>query len=206
MRKYFIAFIICGLSLVAILPVNAARNGRVLFISSYSYVWESVPKQIEGIKLALSSSTTLDVEFMDTKRFNDEESLQRFYQELQYKINRSDPYDVVIVGHARQERIALVDKLEKICSVGTYGAGWKNSLGVVNGKKHVDAINSGRMYISFSKTVAGFNNVKVGLFEAIACKQVVFTEYMEELADYFEINKLNFRMNLKVHKHLLHAV
>ena len=98
-------------------------------------------------------------------------------------------YDVVIVGHARQERIALVDKLEKICSVGTYGAGWKNSLGVVNGKKHVDAINSGRMYISFSKTVAGFNNVKVGLFEAIACKQVVFTEYMEELADYFEINK-----------------
>ena len=45
------------------------------------------------------------------------------------------------------------------------------------------------MYISFSKTVAGFNNVKVGLFEAIACKQVVFTEYMEELADYFEINK-----------------
>lgn len=98
MRKYFIAFIICGLSLVAILPVNAARNGRVLFISSYSYVWESVPKQIEGIKLALSSSTTLDIEFMDTKRFNDEDSLQRFYQELQYKINRSDPYDVVIVG------------------------------------------------------------------------------------------------------------
>ena len=98
-------------------------------------------------------------------------------------------YDVVIVAHAREDRLPIVDKLEKICKVGTYGNGWKHSLGTVNGKEHVKAINSGKMYISFSKTVAGFDNVKVGLFEAMACNQVVITSYMEELQDYFDIGQ-----------------
>ena len=33
-------------------PVNAKETGRgrVLFISSYSYAWETIPQQIEGIK------------------------------------------------------------------------------------------------------------------------------------------------------------
>lgn len=98
-------------------------------------------------------------------------------------------YDIVVIGHARKDRIEIVDELSKKYSVGTYGSGWRNSLGVVNGIEHVKAINSGKMYLSFAKTVAGFTNVKVGLFEAIACKQVVVTDYMEELGDYFEIGK-----------------
>ena len=98
-------------------------------------------------------------------------------------------YDVVIVGHARRERKEIVKKLSEFCSVATYGYGWDNSLGVVNGAEHVKAINSGKLYLSFSKTMAGYNNVKVGLFEAVACKQVVITEYMDELNDYFEIGK-----------------
>lgn len=98
-------------------------------------------------------------------------------------------YDVVVVAHAREDRLPIIEKLEGICKVGTYGAGWKNSLGVVNGISHVRAINSGKMYISFARTVAGFDNVKVGLFEAMACNQFVITSYMEELGDYFEIGK-----------------
>lgn len=96
-------------------------------------------------------------------------------------------YDVVVVGHAREDRMSIIEGLEKICKVGTYGAGWHHSLGVVNGKKHVEAINSGKMYLSFSRTMAGFDNVKVGLFEAMACNQVVITSYMEELRDYFDV-------------------
>ena len=96
-------------------------------------------------------------------------------------------YDVVVVAHAREDRLPIIEKLEKICKVGAYGAGWKNSLGEVNGSAHVKAINSGKMYLSFAKTVAGFDNVKVGLFEAMACNQVVITSYMEELQDYFDI-------------------
>lgn len=98
-------------------------------------------------------------------------------------------YDVVIVGHARKEREIVVNELEKFCKVGCYGNGWSNSLGCVNGEAHTKAINSGKIYISFSKTLAGYNNVKVGLFEAMACNQFIITGYMEELSDYFEIGK-----------------
>lgn len=96
-------------------------------------------------------------------------------------------YDVVIVAHAREDRKPIVKKLENMCKVGTYGRGWEKSLGVVNGLDHVKAINSGKIYLSFSRTIAGFDNVKVGIFEAIACNQVVITSYMEELQDYFDI-------------------
>ena len=37
--------------------------------------------------------------------------------------------------------------------------------------------------------MAGYENVKVGLFEAMACNQVVITSYMEELQDYFDIGE-----------------
>lgn len=96
-------------------------------------------------------------------------------------------YDVVVVAHAREDRRPIIDRLDGCCRVGTYGTGWKNSLGMVNGKEHVRAINTGKMYLSFARTVAGFDNVKVGLFEAMACNQVVITAYMEELQDYFDI-------------------
>lgn len=98
-------------------------------------------------------------------------------------------YDIVVVGHARDDRKCIVDELRKYFSVGTYGMGWEESLGVVNGIEHVKAINSGKIYLSFAKTVAGYTNVKVGLFEAMACNQVVVTDYMEELGDYFDIGK-----------------
>ena len=41
-------------------PVNAKETGRgrVLFISSYSYAWETIPQQIEGIKKSLGDDVT----------------------------------------------------------------------------------------------------------------------------------------------------
>lgn len=98
-------------------------------------------------------------------------------------------FDIVVVAHSREDRVSVIRELEGICKVGCYGNGWEHTLGIVNGLDHVKAINSGRMYLSFAKTVAGFDNVKVGLFEAMACNQVVITSYMEELQDYFEIGK-----------------
>ncbi|RAZ93259.1 spore maturation protein, partial [Klebsiella oxytoca] len=73
-------------------------------------------------------------------------------------------YDVVIVGHARKERMETVNRLSLKYRIGTYGNGWKDSLGVVNGIEHVKAINSGKMYLSFAATMAGYENVKVGIF------------------------------------------
>ena len=42
-------------------------NYKILFISSYSYSWPTVPLQIEGIQSALDDTVNLDIEFMDTK-------------------------------------------------------------------------------------------------------------------------------------------
>jgi hypothetical protein len=97
--------------------------------------------------------------------------------------------DLVVVGHAREDRIRVVRELGKSCRVGVYGRGWETGPGEVSGLEHVKAINSGLMYLSFAKTVAGYDNVKVGLFEAMACRQVVITRYMEELKNYFEPGK-----------------
>ncbi|MGB8452826.1 MAG: glycosyltransferase [Anaerocolumna sp.] len=98
-------------------------------------------------------------------------------------------YDLVVVGHAREDRLDVMRKLSKRFKVGIYGRGWESGLGEVNGAEHTKAINGGLMYLSFAKTAAGYNNVKVGLFEAMACNQVVITRYMEELNDFFEIGK-----------------
>ncbi len=38
--------------------------GRVLFISSYSYAWDTVQFQIEGIKKGIAPGVTIDYEFI----------------------------------------------------------------------------------------------------------------------------------------------
>ena len=77
---------------------NLNQGKRVLFISSYSYGWDTVQTQIEGIKAGLDENTTVDYEFMDTKRFRTEESVAMFGEMMKYHLDHSDPYDVVIVG------------------------------------------------------------------------------------------------------------
>ena len=74
------------------------QSKRVLFISSYSYGWDTVQTQIEGIKAGVDENTTIDYEFMDTKRFRTDEWLNMFHDMLKYHLENTDPYDVVIVG------------------------------------------------------------------------------------------------------------
>ena len=77
---------------------ESGQGKRILFISSYSYGWDTVQTQIEGIKAGVDENTTLDYEFMDTKRFRTDEWLNMFHDMLQYHLENTDPYDVVIVG------------------------------------------------------------------------------------------------------------
>lgn len=74
------------------------KNDRILFISSYSYAWEQVQLQIEGIQTGLGDNCTLDYEFMDTKSVDDEISAQLFYEGLAYRLSQVEPYDAVILG------------------------------------------------------------------------------------------------------------
>lgn len=102
-RIFFaIALLICvgGIPAYAeeLVPDAGEITGRVLFISSYSYAWETVPEQIRGIKEALGAGVQLDYQFMDTKNVETAESEQLFYQTLTYYLKMVPAYDVVIVG------------------------------------------------------------------------------------------------------------
>lgn len=78
--------------------ITEENPGRVLFISSYSYGWDTVQIQIEGIKAGISEDAVIDYEFMDTKRVDDETSREQFYEGLKYRMSRVEPYDVIILG------------------------------------------------------------------------------------------------------------
>lgn len=77
---------------------DTSPSGRILFISSYSYGWDTVQIQIEGIKAGIGSNVVLDYEFMDTKRVDTETSRRQFYEGLAYRLSIVEPYDVVILG------------------------------------------------------------------------------------------------------------
>ncbi len=71
---------------------------RVLFISSYSYTWPTVPLQIEGIESVLPENLTLDIQFMDTKNYSGSEGLYLFHERMVYLLSQAQAYDAVIAG------------------------------------------------------------------------------------------------------------
>ncbi len=74
------------------------EQGRVLFISSYSYGWDTVQLQIDGLMEGLAPGIAVDFEFMDTKRLDAEVAEQMLYDRLSYALSVVPPYDVIIVG------------------------------------------------------------------------------------------------------------
>lgn len=74
------------------------ENRRVLFISSYSESFPTVPQQIKGIQSALDKNVSLEIEYMDAKRLDTPENKQLFYKNLAYKLTNLPPYDAVLVG------------------------------------------------------------------------------------------------------------
>lgn len=103
--QFLLLILFCG---VFDLPSEAGEvDGRVLFISSYSYAWDQVQIQIEGIKAGLGEEVVLDYEFMDTKRVDTPESMQLFYEGLAYRLSVVEPYDAVILGDDAALKFAL---------------------------------------------------------------------------------------------------
>lgn len=86
---------------------GSANTGRILFISSYSYAWDAVQLQIEGIRQGVSDGIVVDYEFMDTKRVDDDVAMYLFKEGLAYRMSMVEPYDVVILGDDAALRFAL---------------------------------------------------------------------------------------------------
>ncbi|MFU7592310.1 CgeB family protein [Priestia sp. RMT2NF4] len=98
--------------------------------------------------------------------------------------------DVSIIGHARENRINTVKRLIKEFDAKVYGRNWPfKSLGPVYGEEWFKAAYSSNILINFPKTGAGYTNVKVGVFEAIATGRLLFTEYFDEMKMFYEYDK-----------------
>ncbi len=84
------------------------QNKKVLFLSSYHPGFDTYFRQLDGIREILSpAGVELDVEFMDTKRFNTRVYRGMFYRELRYKFHWLDPYDAIIAADDAALRFAL---------------------------------------------------------------------------------------------------
>lgn len=109
-RGSFLIFFVCSLLLSATFAIHAYaadNEDRVLFISSYSYAWETVPEQIEGIQSALSDDVQLDYKFMDTKNCTSQNSYQLFYESIKQYLSEVPAYDALIVGDDAAFQFAL---------------------------------------------------------------------------------------------------
>jgi signal transduction histidine kinase/ActR/RegA family two-component response regulator len=72
---------------------------HILYISSYSFSWGTVPLQINGINRALQGHDyVINYEFMDTKNTVYSEGYKEFYDLLKYKMKSRYRYDGVIIG------------------------------------------------------------------------------------------------------------
>lgn len=100
-RIYGVLIFVTSLFLFLGAPQQAraeGEQGRVLFISSYSYGWDTVQLQIDGLMEGLAPGIAVDFEFMDTKRLDVEAAEQMLYDRLSYALSVVPPYDVIIVG------------------------------------------------------------------------------------------------------------
>ena len=85
-------------------PSNAVASvehkNRILFISSYNSSFPIFFQQIDGIKSILTEENyIIDLEFMDSKRFFQDENINNFYNSIKYKMkNNPEKYDAIIVA------------------------------------------------------------------------------------------------------------
>ena len=96
---FLFTMLITNLCLGPAVLVRAQAEKTVLFISSYSESFVSVPDQIAGVQSVFNEQKiNLEIEYMDTKRLDTPENKQIFYQSLKFKLANLPPYDAVIVG------------------------------------------------------------------------------------------------------------
>lgn len=93
-----IIILILSIQLGGMTTEAAGKQKRVLFISSYTYAFDSVQLQIQGINEGLSEDVIVDYEFMDTRRVGDDTAVELFYEGLRYRLEKGASYDVVILG------------------------------------------------------------------------------------------------------------
>ncbi len=98
-------------------------------------------------------------------------------------------YDVCIIGEARPERVRLAKDLARngisLDIHGRYWTRWRNPLAMrslpipfwkpryVSGQAKYERVVQSFLYLSFCRTLAGYTNIKVGFYEALAVGAII---------------------------------
>ncbi len=90
------------LMLMPFSTINAQEDltdKRVLLLYSYHPSFPSSQNILTGIREGFGShAPVIDIEYMDSKRLNDQVSRQNYFDFLSYKLSNRSPYDVIIVS------------------------------------------------------------------------------------------------------------
>lgn len=212
-KDLILGLIILFLSFLVSIPVYAkdTEYGRVLFISSYSYAWETVPKQIEGIQSALDDHAIIDYQFMDTKNVNTPESEQLFYERLRYFLQHQETYDVIIVGDDAAFNFAIEHKDDLFANIPIIFEGVENTQkisevaessdisGVIETLPYEDTIKLAQeLYPNASQVVAILDDTPTGVGER--------NQYYELQDDFPDLDFQEINTSELTETELLHKV
>jgi diguanylate cyclase (GGDEF)-like protein len=83
----------------------------ILFISSYNSQFPTFFDQIDGLQSVLPNDHFhIDLEFMDSKRFDSTENISSFYERLSYKLKQSNTYELIITSDDNAYQFALANR------------------------------------------------------------------------------------------------
>ncbi len=87
---------------------HSFSEARVLYLSSYSRSFDTVPDQEKGVLEVFENlPVTVDEEFMDTINYPAYGNQKNFYTSLSYKLRSKEPYDAVILADDAALRFGL---------------------------------------------------------------------------------------------------
>lgn len=95
--------------------------------------------------------------------------------------------DITLIGHFRENRLPLAKELYNRHDTKIYGRNWP-----LPGVKSVSypeikrVFHSTKIIIDFPRTGSGFNNVKIRLFEAAATGNLIITEKLDIIEEFFQ--------------------
>ncbi|MFK4785116.1 ABC transporter substrate binding protein [Fusobacterium sp. MFO224] len=71
---------------------------KILFISSYSYDWISVPRQLKGFSQNVKNCPEIHYIFMDTKKFNYLDIKKDIDFQIEKQLKKSNNYKIIVAG------------------------------------------------------------------------------------------------------------
>lgn len=96
MKKKFFPLILLFILCFHINSFGLNKN-RVLVIYSYSPTFNTYAKVEKGIESVFNKEDIeIDLEYMDTKRFYSKENINNFYNNISYKLENTDKYDLIM--------------------------------------------------------------------------------------------------------------